>query len=63
MSLVYHPDKNKEADAAENFRKITKASEILSDDTQRELYDYYLNHPKVHNMICFSKHSTYFMFT
>lgn len=38
----YHPDANKgDAAAAEKFKEVTEAYEILSDDKQRELYDNY----------------------
>ena len=47
LSLQYHPDKNKDPEAEEIFVKIAKASEVLSDVEQRELYDYYLDHPRV----------------
>lgn len=45
MSLKYHPDKNKDEDATAKFRLVAKAAEVLGDDEQRELYDYYLDHP------------------
>jgi len=38
----HHPDANKgDAAAAEQFKKVTEAYEVLSDDKQRELYDNY----------------------
>jgi len=49
-SIKYHPDKNKEPEALEMFRLVTKANEVLSDEKKRELFDYYLDHPR-----CFSK--------
>mmetsp|Transcript_14743 Transcript_14743/g.38246 ORF Transcript_14743/g.38246 Transcript_14743/m.38246 type:complete len:491 (+) Transcript_14743:103-1575(+) len=39
LSLQYHPDKNKAADAADVFHEIAQAYEVLSDDTKREEYD------------------------
>lgn len=47
LSLQYHPDKNKEPGAEERFIQIAKAAEVLSDLEQKELYDYYLDHPRV----------------
>jgi DnaJ-class molecular chaperone len=47
LSLQYHPDKNKESGAEEMFLNISKAAEVLSDSEQKELYDYYLDHPRV----------------
>ena len=29
------------------FREVAKAQEVLSDEEQRQLYDYYLAHPNV----------------
>lgn len=37
--LKYHPDKNKEEDAEEMFKKITSAYEVLSDKKRRRVYD------------------------
>lgn len=45
MSLRYHPDKYKGDDAADMFRLVAQAAEVLGDDEQRGLYDYYLDHP------------------
>lgn len=47
QSIKYHPDKNKTIGAIERFRLIAKALEVLEDSKQRELYDYYLDHPWV----------------
>jgi DnaJ-class molecular chaperone len=41
MSLQYHPDKNKEAGAAEKFAEISRAYEVLSDDAKKPIYDRY----------------------
>lgn len=40
-------DKNKSPNATEIFRAISKASEVLNDLEQRELYDNYLDNPNV----------------
>lgn len=47
LSLQYHPDKNSGAEAEAMFLNISKAAEVLSDVEQKELYDYYLDHPRV----------------
>lgn len=39
LSKKYHPDLNKEPDAAEKFKEISEAYEVLSDDTKRAQYD------------------------
>lgn len=39
LSMMYHPDKNKESGAEEKFRDITEAYEILSNVTTRKNYD------------------------
>lgn len=39
LALQYHPDKNKEASAAEKFKEVTHAYEVLSDATKRQTYD------------------------
>ena len=38
-ALHYHPDKNKSKDAAEKFREVYEAYEILTDNIQRQKYD------------------------
>lgn len=40
-ALKYHPDKNPSEEAAEKFKEITSAYEILSDETKRTQYDEY----------------------
>jgi DnaJ family protein A protein 2 len=41
MALKYHPDKNQEAGAADKFKEISVAYEILSDEDKRKRYDQY----------------------
>jgi len=42
LAKKHHPDTNKGDDAAaEQFKKVTEAYEVLSDEKQRELYDNY----------------------
>jgi len=46
LALQWHPDKNRSPEAPERFRKISRAHEVLSDETLRHAYDYYLDHPE-----------------
>ena len=39
QALKWHPDKNKDKDALNNFRNISEAYQILSDPIKREEYD------------------------
>ena len=39
LSKTYHPDINKESDAAEKFKEVKEAYEVLSDDQKRVHYD------------------------
>jgi molecular chaperone DnaJ len=39
LARQYHPDVNKEADAAERFKQITEAYEVLTDPQRRQRYD------------------------
>ncbi len=41
MAKKYHPDINKEAGAAEKFKDVNEAYEVLSDKTKRSNYDKY----------------------
>ncbi|MBX9834818.1 MAG: DnaJ domain-containing protein, partial [Burkholderiaceae bacterium] len=38
-AAFYHPDRNPAADAAERFRAVQKAYEVLSDMDARQAYD------------------------
>ncbi|MGI5827855.1 MAG: DnaJ C-terminal domain-containing protein [Patescibacteria group bacterium] len=39
LALQYHPDKNKAADAADKFKEVNEAYEVLSDSKKRQQYD------------------------
>lgn len=39
MARKYHPDVNREENAAEKFKEISDAYEILSDSQKRDTYD------------------------
>lgn len=39
LALKFHPDRNKEADAAKKFAEIQEAYDVLSDETKRRNYD------------------------
>lgn len=39
LALKYHPDRNKESDAAERFKEISEAYAVLSNDQKRSQYD------------------------
>ncbi len=39
LAMKYHPDRNKDPDAAEKFKEIAKAYAILSDPQKRKMYD------------------------
>src|SRR3989344_1995210 len=39
LANKYHPDLNKESDAAEKFKEINEAASVLGDDQKREQYD------------------------
>ena len=39
QASTYHPDRNDAANAAERFRAVQEAYEVLSDETKRAAYD------------------------
>ena len=39
LAMKYHPDRNSEVNAAERFKEVTNAYEVLSDTEKRERYD------------------------
>ena len=39
LSLKYHPDRNKEPEAVEKYKKINEAYEILGDNEKKSMYD------------------------
>lgn len=39
QALQYHPDRNKDAGAAEKFKEVTEAYEVLSDASKKQKYD------------------------
>lgn len=39
LAMEYHPDRNSSGDAAEKFKEINRAYEVLSDDQKRQAYD------------------------
>ena len=41
LAKEYHPDLNKAPDAAEKFKEVQEAYEVLSDENKRKMYDQY----------------------
>lgn len=56
LSRKYHPDINKEAEAAEKYKEITEAYEVLNDKNKRRDYD--LNYNYLKNKNNFSSESS-----
>lgn len=50
LAMKLHPDKNKHPQAAEAFKKIAKAFEVLGDDNKRKIYDQTGSDPDSHGM-------------
>jgi molecular chaperone DnaJ len=51
LAKQYHPDFNPgDAAAAEKFKEINEANEVLSDENKRKQYDYELDHPGMSGM-------------
>jgi molecular chaperone DnaJ len=40
-AATYHPDKNKDANASEMFKKVNEAYQVLSDPQKKQVYDQY----------------------
>ena len=41
LAKEYHPDLNKAPDAAEKFKEVQEAYEVLSDENKKKMYDQY----------------------
>lgn len=39
MAMTFHPDKNNDPSAADRFKEVSLAYEVLSDADRREMYD------------------------
>ena len=50
LALKFHPDRNKEPGAAEQFAKINEAYSVLSDDEKRAHYDRFGSAPGASGM-------------
>ena len=47
LSLKWHPDKNKQPGAKKHFQLLSKAYEVMMNQTHRELYDHLKENPSV----------------
>lgn len=47
-AVKYHPDKNRAKNATVVFQLVEKAYKVLSDQEKRDLFDYYLAHPRAY---------------
>jgi curved DNA-binding protein CbpA len=45
LAVLYHPDKNSDPEAAELFKKINEAYDVLGDSEKRKVYDIRLENP------------------
>ena len=41
QALLFHPDKNKNPEAEEKFKKISEAYSVLTDPSKRQIFDTY----------------------
>lgn len=39
LAMKYHPDKSKDPDTQEHFKKVSEAYQVLSDEEKKQLYD------------------------
>ena len=39
LAAKFHPDRNKAADAEDQFKEVAEAYEVLSDTQKRQMYD------------------------